>query len=138
MIDIVTVDTPHPYPPRISAFTRPFWDALAEGRLLTTRSVTTGALTFPPKPISPADWTTDVEWVELSGSGVLYSHTTIHAAPTAFVGDLPYRVAIVDLDEGLRVATRHIGEIAPVIGAPVDLVAVRHTDAVSFAARSRA
>ena len=25
-----------PFPPRVSAFTRPFWDALAEGWLITT------------------------------------------------------------------------------------------------------
>ena len=68
----------------VSAFTKPFWDALAAGRLLTTRGRTSGRLTFPPKPFCPYDWGREVEWVELSGRGKLYSQTVIHAAPAAF------------------------------------------------------
>jgi uncharacterized OB-fold protein len=135
MLDTISVDFPHPYPPRISEFSRTFWDALGEGRFLTTRSVSTGRLTFPPKPVSPDDWSTDMEWVELSGYGTLYSHTTIHASPTAFTSELPYSVCIVDLDEGLRLATRFIGDAPAEIGTRVQLVVVRYTDAVSYAAR---
>lgn len=135
MLDTIQVDYPHPYPARTSAFSRPFWDALAEGRFITTRSVSTGRLTFPPKPISPDDWSTDMEWVDLSGAGTLYSHTTIHASPTAFMHELPYSVGIVDLDEGLRLATRFIGDVPAQIGMRVELVVVRHTDVLSYAAR---
>ncbi|HKP07469.1 MAG TPA: Zn-ribbon domain-containing OB-fold protein [Microbacterium sp.] len=135
MLESVHVDYPHPYPPRVSEFSQTFWDALAEGRFLTTRSVSTNRLTFPPKPLSPDDWSTDMEWVELSGTGTLYSHTTIHASPTAFLSELPYIVCIVDLDEGLRLATRYLGDAPPTIGARVGLVTVHHTDRVSYAAR---
>ena len=45
---------------------------------------TSGRLTFPPKPFCPYDWGREVEWVELSGRGKLYSQTVIHAAPAAF------------------------------------------------------
>jgi hypothetical protein len=135
MIPIVDVDAAHPYPHRTTEFTRPFWDALAEGRLITTASAATGRPTFPPKPIDPHSWDDDVVWVELSGRGTLYSFTTIHAAPAAFVADIPYRVCIVDLEEGLRLATRLWGtdEVRP--DQPVQLVAVRYTDHVSFAAQ---
>jgi hypothetical protein len=135
MLDTVTLDYPHPYPARISEFSRTFWDALAEGRFLTTRSLSTRRLTFPPKPISPDDWSTEMEWVELSGTGTLYSHTTIHASPTAFTAELPYSVCIVDLDENLRLATRYIGDVPAEIGMRVQLVVVRHTDVVSYAVR---
>ena len=136
MLESVQVDYPHPYPPRVSEFSQTFWDALAEGRFLTTRSVSTSRLTFPPKPLSPDDWSTDMEWVELSGEGTLYSHTTIHASPTAFIAELPYTLCIVDLDEGLRLATRYIGDTPPQIGGRVRLVTVHHTDRVSYAARA--
>lgn len=135
MLEIVELDVPHPYPPRISDFTRPFWEGLADGRLLTTRSRSTGRLTFPPKPISPVDWADDMEWTELTPTGVLYSHTTIHAAPQIFVRELPYSVCIVDLDDGLRIVTRYLGE-TPAIGQRVRVVAVRYTDAMSFAVRA--
>jgi uncharacterized OB-fold protein len=136
MLDVIDVGYPHPYPPRVTAFTEPFWKALEDRRFITTRSASTQRLTFPPKPISPVDWTDDMEWVDLSGRGTLYAHTTIHAAPTAFVGELPYTVAIVDLDEGLRLATRWVGETAPQIGAAVEIVVVRHTDRASYAVRA--
>lgn len=137
MLEIVEVDATHPYPPRVSEFSRPFWDGLREGRFRTTRSRSTGRLTFPPKPISPADWADDMEWTELGGGGVLYSHTTIHAAPQIFTHELPYTVGIADLDEGLRVVARYLGD-APRIGERVRLVAVRYRDCMSFAFRGDA
>ncbi|MDH3231973.1 MAG: OB-fold domain-containing protein, partial [Alphaproteobacteria bacterium] len=93
-----------PYPPRVSEFTAPFWEALAKGRLVTTRGKTSGRLSFPPKPFCPFSWEREVEWAELSGRGILYSHTVVHAAPSVFAHLAPYRVCIVDLEEGLGVA----------------------------------
>jgi len=122
-----------PWPPRVSAFTRAFWDALAEGRLVTTRGETSGRLTFPPKPFCPYDWGNEVEWVELSGRGKLYSQTIIHAVPAAFAGEAPICNGIVDLDEGLRVAARILGEAA--LDAAMECVVLRYTDGPLFAFR---
>ncbi|GGL16181.1 Zn-ribbon domain-containing OB-fold protein [Nocardia jinanensis] len=136
MIPIVDIPSGHPYPQRVTEATAPFWDALREGRLITTANATTGRPTFPPKPIDPHTWSQDVTWIELAGRGTLYSFTTIHAAPDAFVDEVPYRVCVVDLDEGLRLATRLWGsdEVRP--GDRVEIIAVRYTDHISFAARS--
>ena len=106
MLPVVARDYPHPYPPRITEFTKTFWDGLDAGQFFTTRGTRSGRYTFPPKPISPHDWNEPVEWVELSGKGRLYSYTTMHAVPTAFRFEAPYRVCIVDLDEGIRLVTR--------------------------------
>lgn len=135
MLDFVERDYPHPYPPRVTEFTATFWEGLAEGHFLTTMGERSGRYTFPPKPISPHDWDEPVRWVELSGRGTLYSYTTIHAAPSVFAHEVPYRACIVDLDEGLRIVTRLLGEEPTVLDQPVELVAVRYTDRVSFAAR---
>jgi uncharacterized OB-fold protein len=129
------VDVPavRPWPPRISAFSKPFWDALAEGRLITTRGRSSGRLTFPPKPFCPYDWGREVEWVGLSGRGKLYAQTVIHAVPAAFAREAPIRNGIVDLDEGLRVAARILGE--PALDAIVECVVLRYTDGPLFAFR---
>ena len=131
------VDVAHarPWPPRVSVFTKPFWDALAEGHLLTTRGRTSGRLTFPPKPFCPYDWGREVEWIELSGRGKLYSRTVIHAVPAVFAGEAPIRNGIVDLDEGLRVASRILGE--PALDAAMECVVLRYTDGPLFAFQSR-
>jgi uncharacterized OB-fold protein len=130
-IDVASV---RPWPPRISAFTKPFWDALCDGRLITTRGRTSGRLTFPPKPFCPHNWGREVEWVELSGRGKLYTQTVIHATPAAFIGEAPIRNGIVDLEEGLRVAARILGE--PALDAAVECVVLRYTDGPLFAFRA--
>ena len=71
MLEIIVRDHLHPYPPRVSEFTKTFWDGLAQGRFLTTRGARSKRLTFPPKQLSPHDWNESVEWVELSGKGKL-------------------------------------------------------------------
>lgn len=123
-----------PWPPRVSAFTKPFWDALTEGRLITTRGKTSGRLTFPPKPFCPYDWGREVEWVELCGRGKLYSQTVIHAAPAVFAREAPIRNGIVDLDEGLRVAARILG--APALDAAMQCVVLRYADGPLFGFRA--
>jgi uncharacterized protein len=123
-----------PWPPRVSAWTKPFWDALSEGRLITTRGKTSGRLTFPPKPFCPYDWGREVEWVDLSGRGKLYSQTVIHAAPAAFAREAPLRNGIVDLNEGLRVAARILD--APALDAAMECVVLRYADGPLFAFRA--
>ncbi|MBZ0158722.1 OB-fold domain-containing protein [Candidatus Methylomirabilis sp.] len=44
--------------------------------------------------------------VNLSGRGLLTSFTTIRMPPTAFQGQEPYDIAVIDLEEGLRVTAR--------------------------------
>ena len=130
------VDMPgaRPWPPRVSAFTKPFWDALAAGCLITTKGKTSGRMTFPPKPFCPYDWGREVAWVDLSGRGTLYSQTVIHAAPAAFAREAPVRNGIVDLDEGLRVAARILG--TPALDAAMECVVLRYVDGPLFAFRA--
>lgn len=94
------------YPPRVTEFTRPFWDALREERLLTSRCLKCGHMTFPPKPVCPECWESELEWVELSGRGTLVSYTEVSAAPAMFAHEAPYTLCIVDLDEGVRCVSR--------------------------------
>ncbi|SDG81505.1 Zn-ribbon domain-containing OB-fold protein [Microbacterium pygmaeum] len=94
------------YPPRVTAFTRTFWDGLRDGTFLTTRCQDCGHMTFPPKPVCPECWKSNVEWVELSGRGVLVSYTEVSAAPQMFEHEAPYTLCIVDLDESVRCVSR--------------------------------
>jgi len=94
------------YPPRVTEFTQPFWDRLAEGVLSTSRCRACGHMTFPPKPICPECWGREVEWVDLAGTGSLYSYTEVSAAPATFADEAPYVLCLVDLDEGVRCLSR--------------------------------
>jgi uncharacterized OB-fold protein len=125
-----------PYPPRRSAFTGTFWDNLAQGRFTTTRCADCSKMTFPPKPFCPHCWSQKVDWADLKPSGKVYSYTVIHAVPSTFAADAPYTVAIVDLDDGIRIATRLLDRGGQhVIDQPVEIVHVVYDDGPLFAAR---
>lgn len=133
---IVRQEGNRPYPPRVSAFTRRFWQALAAGEFITTRCRACGRLSFPPKPFCPHCWNETVEWTALCGRGIVYSLTVVHAAPALFAGMAPYHVGIVDLEEGSRIATRLLGvEQGFPIGAPVVIEVQLYDDGPLFAGR---
>jgi hypothetical protein len=129
------VDRPRAFPPRMTEFTQRFWLGLAAGRFETTRCDDCERLTFPPKPFCPHCWSKRIAWVPLCGRGKLYSQTVVHAAPAVFQGEVPYRVGIVDLDEGLRIATRVLADVEPKLDTAVEIVVLDYRDGPLFAAR---
>ncbi len=127
-----------PFPPRVSAFTRPFWDALGEGRLITSCCRSCGRLSFPPKPVCRACWSEDIAWRDLEPAGVLYSFTRVHVVPRAFEADALYDIGIVDLADGVRLMCRLMGDVsrfAPDLA--VEMVVTMYDDGPLFAARPR-
>ncbi|MOA13544.1 hypothetical protein D3C78_1336030 [compost metagenome] len=81
---------------------------LAEGRFMLQRSRQTGAYVFYPRVAQPGTGDTDLEWVEASGRGVVYSTTVVRQRPP-----IPsYNVALIDLVEGVRMMSRVEG-VAP-------------------------
>lgn len=125
------------YPPRVTEFTRVFWDALAEGRFLVTRCRGCQRHSFPPKPICPHCWTDVIDWEEITTEGRIYSWTRVHAGPAIFEEDLPYAIGIVDLDCGIRVACPFIGDAAWQCGMAVEMVSVIYADGPFFGARQK-
>lgn len=89
--------------------------ALAQGRLLLQRVAGGGAAVFPPRLVEPGTGAADLEWVEASGLGTVYSVTWISQKPPLE----PYNVALVDLDEGARVMSRVEGASEVLIGMRV-------------------
>ncbi len=63
---------------------------------------------FIPQPICTGCQGDHLEWVESSGRGRVYSFTTVHRPPRPEF-DVPYVVAIVELDEGWHMLTNLIG-----------------------------
>jgi uncharacterized OB-fold protein len=139
-LPIVSVAGTRAYPPRVSAFTRVFWEGLARGDWQTTRCEACGKFTFPPKKICPHCWSDRMRWAELADRGILYSWTRVHAAPQAFVGETPYALGIVDLEGGLRIATRlvEVDGIALVPGMAMRVVSLLYGDGPLMACRPAA
>jgi uncharacterized OB-fold protein len=132
---VLSIDRVRAFPPRMTEFTQRFWQGLSSGRFETTRCDDCGRLTFPPKPFCPHCWSKRISWVPVSGRGKLYSQTVVHAAPAVFQDEVPYRVGIVDLDEGVRIATRVLSEREPALDAMVEIVVLNYRDGPLFGAR---
>jgi len=69
-----------------------------------------GKFHFYPRPVCPHCQGAKLAWAEASGKGAVYSHSTVHRAPSPeFKDDVPYVVAIVETDEGPHLLSRVVG-----------------------------
>lgn len=75
---------------------------LDEGRLMIQRCRTSGRFIFYPRVAEPLTGDTDLEWVEPSGLGTVYSVTVVRQRPPA----KDYNIALIDLAEGPRLMSR--------------------------------
>ncbi|MFD5680149.1 Zn-ribbon domain-containing OB-fold protein [Streptomyces bacillaris] len=92
--------------PEPDAFTRPYWDAAAEGRLLIRRCGGCGRAHHYPREFCPYCWSEDVEWEPASGRATLYTWSVVHRNDLPPFGErVPYVAAVVDLAEGPRMMT---------------------------------
>jgi uncharacterized OB-fold protein len=106
-----TVPRPVPTPSPHSA---PFWTAAREHRLVIQHCTRCGTLQHYPRPWCTTCMSEELDWVESPGRGTVYSFTVVRrTGHLAFVGQVPYVYALVDLDEGPRFTTN-------VVGCPVD------------------
>jgi uncharacterized OB-fold protein len=83
--------------------------ALADGRLIVQQCRNCARHVFYPRMICPHCSGGSLDWIEAAGTGVVHSTTVV--ARRAEQGG-PYNVALVDLDEGVRMMSRVDG-LAP-------------------------
>jgi uncharacterized OB-fold protein len=79
-----------------------FANYLRGGYIMGSKCKKCGFKTFPPRADCPECMSSDFEYVEYSGKGVVHTFTTIAAAPTGFEDKVPYTVGLVDLEGGGR------------------------------------
>lgn len=100
--------------PEIDDFTRPYWAAAAEGRLLLRRCGECGKAHHYPREFCPACWAGEdrVTWETASGRATLYTWSVIHRNDLPPFGErVPYVAAVVDLAEGPRMMTEVVGGV---------------------------
>jgi uncharacterized OB-fold protein len=92
--------------PGTDAFTRPYWDAAAQGRLLIRRCAACGRAHHYPREFCPHCWSEHVAWEQACGRATLYTWSVVHRNDLPPFGDrTPYVAAVVDLEEGPRMMT---------------------------------
>ena len=108
--------TPARMEPPVGADSEVWWEATREGRLLVQWCTACDKGIFYPRAFCPGCGATVVgeglEWRTASGKAVVYAHTVEHnpaATGSTFSGGLPYVVALVELEEGVRMLTNIVG-----------------------------
>jgi len=107
-----------------NADTAPFWAGCGQGELRVQRCRTCGHAQFPPRAFCARCQASAPSWEAASRRGRVVSHTRVHRAPSpAFKAEIPYVVALVDLEEGPRMMVRLHGEAAAAseIGTQVEI-----------------
>ncbi|MFJ4281951.1 Zn-ribbon domain-containing OB-fold protein [Streptomyces massasporeus] len=96
--------------PEPDAFTRTYWDAAAEGRLLIRRCGDCGRAHHFPREFCPHCWSENVIWETASGRATLYTWSVVHRNDLPpFPDRVPYVAAVVELAEGPRMMTEIVG-----------------------------
>lgn len=92
--------------PYFSEGTYVFWATLEKGTFTLSRCTSCSHVYFPPRVICPQCWVADAG-VPLAtrGKGSLVSFTDLHVTAPKLQEIAPIRMAIVDLDEGVRLLT---------------------------------
>ncbi|MFC3573010.1 Zn-ribbon domain-containing OB-fold protein [Streptomyces yaanensis] len=119
--------------PDVDAFTRRYWDAAAEGRLLVRRCGGCGRAHHYPREFCPYCWSEDVTWEPASGRATLYTWSVVHRNDLPPFGErAPYVAAVVDLAEGPRMMTEVVECAEPDLRVGMGLeVAFREADGVT-------
>ena len=85
----------------------PYRDGLARGVILMQTCGACGRVQFPPRVRCLRCGAAEVEWSEVDGAGIVFAKTVNRRpAEEAFAALVPYAVALVDLDVGVRVMAR--------------------------------
>lgn len=104
----MTAITPHPLTMRMSVQTH-YQAELDAGRFCVQRCPQCQRHVFGPRELCPACGASPLRWVKASGLGTVYSASTVHRKAEAGGS---YNVALIDLDEGVRMVGRVEG-VAP-------------------------
>lgn len=85
--------------PQVLPESLPFWQAADAGRLVLKSCRACGQVHHYPRDLCPFCLSEDTEWIAASGTGTVYSFSTMGQ------GDAAYTLAYVTLAEGVTVMT---------------------------------
>ena len=98
---------PMPVPTEISA---PFWEGLKAERLLIQQCDQCSHWVFYPRRHCPACFAHALTWREVSGGATLYSFTVTRIATLPdFADEMPQMLAVIELDQGVRINSNLVG-----------------------------
>ena len=123
-----------PLPDLSDPGTGPFWAAARDERLEVQRCARCEAPRWPPRPVCPQCLSPGGTWTPVAPTGTVWSHATYRRAMApGFAAIVPYTVALVELDAGVRMIGRVLSPPEDVvIGSRVEAAFEAVTDDVTL------
>lgn len=120
--------------PLIDSDSRPYWEGLSRGELCIQRCDDCLRHVFYPRAICPHCFSPRLTWITATGRGTIYSYTVVHQAYGAFADTVPFVIAIVELEEGVRMMTQIVDTSREelTISTPVSIVYHKISDEVTL------
>ena len=92
--------------PHIDEEMRPWWEAAQRHELYIQKCRDCGDLRFHPRALCTNCMSSRAEWIKCSGRGKIYTFTvTYQNGSSGFRDSLPYVLAWVELEEGVKMLT---------------------------------
>jgi uncharacterized protein len=96
--------------PRPYQDTQAYWDAAKDKRLVLQQCRDCRKPQFYPRGVCSHCLGSALDWVESSGRGKVHTFTVCHRAPhPGFAAELPFVIAVIELDEGVRMMSNIVG-----------------------------
>ena len=76
-----------------------FVDYLEKGQIMATKCKDCGQIFFPPRADCYKCLSSNIEWVEVTGTGKLVSYSKLQYGPIGFEDDLPYSIALLNFGD---------------------------------------
>jgi uncharacterized OB-fold protein len=124
-----------PLPDPGDPLTEQFYLHCARGELCFQRCASCGAWRHLPRFLCARCGSAKWSWEQSSGRGKIFSWTVTHQAlHPAFAADVPYAIAIVEMEEGVRLVSRVVGAGAAALALdlPVAVEFERVAEAVAL------
>jgi uncharacterized protein len=115
--------------PEVSELNRDYFEGCSQDELRIRTCNACGARFRFSHELCPQCWSADLGWERASGLATVSHFTVVHQAPVpAFQAESPYVLAMVELDEGVRMMTN-------VVDCDPESVAIGMKVSVRFEAR---
>ena len=121
--------------PEVDEVNRPFWEATRRSELRLQRCKDCSHVWYPAGTNCPKCLSTSFEWSPMSGRGTVWSFIVYHHCwHRGFEKEIPYNVAMIQLEEGPIVITNIVDVKNETIkvGMPVKVVLELATDEVTL------
>ncbi|MBR1301258.1 Zn-ribbon domain-containing OB-fold protein [Bradyrhizobium sp. AUGA SZCCT0042] len=123
---------PQPIP---TAETAPYWRAALEGRLEIQYCRACARHQFYPRRFCTQCLSDQIDWVQASGRGRIYTYTICHvAAHPAFEARVPYAIGMIELEENVRLLAGIVdSDVEQLrVGVPVEVCFERISDDIAL------